>query len=102
MNLFSHKYTAAEVAELTRQDRARIAELSERNLETSKLNLELSRANIELTREVIRLSQRATPVISDDEIEDPPTTRDADLREARRGERSQMPERTRAPRPAAE
>lgn len=64
---------------------------SQRIGELSQLNVELTRANVELSREVIRLSQRQNPVITDEVIEDPPTTRDADMREARRGEQLQAP-----------
>lgn len=81
----------AAVEQVTREDRERIRELTVRNVEISKLNVELTRQNVELSREVIRLSQRINPVITDEKIEDPPTTSQADLIEARRPEQSQRP-----------
>lgn len=88
----STEYAAIE--QVTREDRERIRELTIRNVEISKLNLELTRQNVELSREVVRLSQRVNPVVDPDQvIEDPPTTSQVDMREAKRAEQSQHPGR---------
>lgn len=62
-----------------------------RALDLAGRNLELAKVNLELTREIVRLSRRHVPAVEEGEIEDPPTTAEADRIAARRGEQSQTP-----------
>jgi hypothetical protein len=70
---------------------------AEANLKLADDAHNLARANIELSNELVRLSQRATPVVPDGEVEQPKSVSDNDRVTLESPERAIRPE---PPRPA--